>query len=48
MDIEINENISLLTIFRKMNDPEVKRGIIFILEFVKNMAHTTNNIEIVK
>jgi len=48
MDIEVEENYSLFSIFKKMNDPEVKRGIIFMLEFVKNMAHTSNNIEIAK
>lgn len=40
MDIEVQKDISLFSIVRRMQDPEVKRGMSFMLEFVKNMAKT--------
>ncbi len=38
MDIDIDHEISMMELFRKMRDPEVKKGMAFMLEFVKNMA----------
>ncbi len=38
MDIEVKEDISIMKIVRQIQDPEVKRGIYFMLEFVKKMA----------
>ncbi len=38
MDIEIHDDISLWKLWRKANTPEVKKGLAFMLEFVKNMA----------
>jgi len=46
MDIEVEEKTSLMSIIKKMNDPEVKRGMVYMLEFVKNMAHTNDNLQI--
>jgi len=42
MDIEIHDDISLWKLFRKANTPEVKKGMAFMLEFVKNMAENGN------
>lgn len=38
MDITVEKDISYMEIFREMRNPEVRRGIVFMLEFVKNMA----------
>ncbi len=38
MDIEVDKDVSLFSIIKQMRDPEVKRGMLFMLEFVKNMA----------
>ncbi len=38
MDIDIDHEISMMELFRKVRDPEVKKGMAFMLEFVKNMA----------
>ena len=43
MDIEVNEEISFREIFRELKDPEVKRGLAFMLEFVKSMANTNGS-----
>ncbi len=38
MDIAIERDISLTRLLRQLNDPEVKRGLYFALEFVKNIS----------
>lgn len=38
MDIEVTEDVSFRKIIQELKDPEVKRGLVFMLEFVKNMA----------
>lgn len=38
MDIDIDKNISYFRLLKEMSNPEVKHGIIYMLEFVKNMA----------
>jgi len=38
MDIDIDHEISMMELFRKMREPEVKKGMAFMLEFVKSMA----------
>jgi uncharacterized protein YjgD (DUF1641 family) len=40
MDIEVTKDISYFHILKEMKNPEVKRGIIFMLEFIKNMSKT--------
>ncbi len=40
MDIAVQEKVSYREIFRELKDPEVKRGLVFMLEFVKNMANS--------
>ncbi|RMF59868.1 MAG: DUF1641 domain-containing protein [Calditrichaeota bacterium] len=42
MDIDVKENVTFREIFKQLKDPEVKRGLVFLLEFVKSMANPTN------
>ena len=44
MDIEVDKDISLFELMKKARDPEVKKGMYFMLEFVKNMAQTENKL----
>jgi len=39
MDIEIEKEISYWEIIKQLRDPEMKRGIAFMIQFVKNMAN---------
>ena len=43
MDVVIKDDISFFTIMKKLRDPEVKKGIAFSLEFIKNMAQQGND-----
>ena len=43
MDISIEKEISYYQLFKEFRNPETKRGIIFMLEFIKNMAKSDNN-----
>ena len=43
MDIKVEEKISYLDIIKELRKPEVKQGLIFMLEFVKNMAKSNHN-----
>ncbi len=38
LDMDITEDISMLKIMREMNKPEIKRGIFFMLQFMKNVS----------
>ena len=38
MDITVEKDISYFQIMKELRNPEVKQGIIFMLEFLKNMA----------
>ena len=38
MDIVVEKDVSYFQIMKEMRNPEVKKGIIFMLEFLKNMA----------
>jgi len=38
MDIEIEEEVSYWKIFKELRDPEMRRGIAFMIQFLKNMA----------
>ncbi len=38
MDIDVQKDVSYFQIMREMRNPEVKQGIVFMLEFLKNMA----------
>ncbi len=40
LDITVDEDISLTKLIRELNTPEVKRGLAFMLEFLKNLANT--------
>ena len=38
MDIEVEKDISMLRLLREMRKPEVKQGMLFMLQFVQSMA----------
>ena len=38
MDITVDKEISYFRIMKELRNPEVKQGIVFMLEFIKNMA----------
>ena len=46
MDIDVQKDISYFKLIKQLKDPEVKRGLSFMLEFVKNMAGSENTKEI--
>jgi len=39
LDVQVPENVSLLSLLKEINTPEVKRGLAFALTFLKNVAH---------
>jgi uncharacterized protein YjgD (DUF1641 family) len=43
MDLEVEENVSLLALLREMNTPEARRGMAFAVRFMKSIA-TQNGI----
>jgi uncharacterized protein YjgD (DUF1641 family) len=43
MDIEVERDMSYFQILKELKKPEVKQGIVFTLEFIKNMAKSNDN-----
>ena len=43
LDIEIKGDVSLLSLMKQMNTPEVKRGLAFALQFLKSLAEQKTN-----
>ncbi len=39
-DVVIKDDVSILSLIKQLRDPDVKKGIAFSLEFIKNMAQT--------
>lgn len=44
MDIQIDSDISTWQLIKQLKDPDVKKGMAFMLEFLKNMANQENKI----
>ena len=42
MDITVDKDVSYLQILKELKNPEVKKGMVFMLEFIKNMAKPNN------
>jgi len=42
MDITVEKDVSYFQILKELKNPEVKKGMIFMLEFLKNMAKPNN------
>lgn len=40
LDIEVKENVSLFSLIKELNTPELKRGLAFAIQFLKNLANT--------
>jgi uncharacterized protein YjgD (DUF1641 family) len=45
LDVEVDEKISYWQLLKEMSDPEMKRGMAFILRFMKNMVRTNGYLE---
>jgi uncharacterized protein YjgD (DUF1641 family) len=43
MDVAVEKDVSLLALIKEFRDPEVRRGIAFLLAFAKNMASLKGN-----
>ncbi|MEN8194154.1 MAG: DUF1641 domain-containing protein [Bacteroidota bacterium] len=51
LDIEVDEKISYFTLVKRMNTPEMRRGVAFAVRFLKSMAEKSaedNNLDINK
>lgn len=38
MDLEVEDNVSLLTLLREMNTPEARKGMAFVIRFLKSIV----------
>jgi|GEM_PF-661348 len=45
MDIDVDEKPGLLTILKELQDPEVRRGILFALKFTKRLSSQPNKLQ---
>jgi uncharacterized protein YjgD (DUF1641 family) len=43
LDITVEGDVSLMRLLREMNSPEVRRGLAFMTEFLKNLANSTHS-----
>jgi uncharacterized protein YjgD (DUF1641 family) len=44
MDIIVEKEISYFQLMKELRNPEVKKGMFFMLEFIKKMAKPINNL----
>ncbi len=38
MDIKINDKVSFISLFKEFNTPEMKKGLAFVIQFLKNIS----------
>lgn len=43
LDTDVKDNISLFGLMKEVNNPEFKRGLALVVQFLKNLANTQNN-----
>jgi uncharacterized protein YjgD (DUF1641 family) len=43
LDIEIKDNISLFGLLKELNTPELKRGLAYAIQFLKNLTNAQDN-----
>jgi uncharacterized protein YjgD (DUF1641 family) len=43
LDVVVDEKISYWQLMKEINDPEMKRGLAFLIRFMKNMVQTNGN-----
>ena len=43
MDIEIKEDVSLMSLIRELNNPETRKGLAFAIRFLKNLSTQNDN-----
>ena len=48
LNIEISEKITLFSLIKELNNPEVKRGLAFAIKFLKNIAESQHHNKIIK
>lgn len=48
LDIEVAEKVTLFSLIKELNTPEVKRGLAFAIQFLKNISVQNNNKHITK
>jgi uncharacterized protein YjgD (DUF1641 family) len=46
LNIKVKEDVSLISLLKEMNDPEVKRGLAFGIEFLKNIANQPKELNV--
>jgi uncharacterized protein YjgD (DUF1641 family) len=46
MDVEVEQKIGYWQLMKEMRDPEFKRGMAFMISFMKNMVQTNGNSEV--
>lgn len=46
LNIEIEEKVSLASVFKEMSSPEVRKGLVFALRFLKNLAEQPQNMQL--
>jgi len=44
LDIEIKDEVSVFRLLKEMNTPEMKRGIAFLIRFLKSLSETQNKL----
>ena len=42
MNIEIQEDVSLIKLLKELNSPEARRGVVYAIRFLKNLANQQN------
>ncbi len=48
LDIEITEKVTLFSLFKELNSPELKKGLAFAVQFLKNVANPRNGKDVNK
>lgn len=48
LDIDVKDNISLFGLMKELNNPEFKRGLALVVQFLKNIANTQNKNTLIK
>ncbi len=43
LNIEVDEKVSLISLIKEMNSPEVRKGLVFALRYLKNLAEQPQN-----
>ena len=47
MDVQVDKKIGYWQLMKEMHDPEFKRGLAFMINFMKNMVQTNGKSEVI-